>query len=640
MMRRIKIFSLCFLYLFAAFQHVQAQQNDSRAAKFHQKALAYYNAAVYDQAIIEVRKALKADPQYIESWLLLGDISNLKNDYATAIDAYSRAIVIDPAFFPPAFYILANLQFRENKYEEAIANYERFLALGVARPAESSRAEKNIQSARFRIYAIAHPVDYHPVNMGTAINSVGYDFVNYLSADGSALYFTRRIPNSRESDEDFYVSYRLGDTAWSAALPLGPPINTPGDEGALCLSPDGQLLFFAACSRPDGYGSCDLYYSTRQNNSWSEPKNLGSTVNSPSWESQPSFSPDGRTLYFVSNRSGGFGKSDIWITRLQDDGSWSAPENAGDKLNTAEDERSPFIHPDGATLYFSSKGWPGMGEGDIFVSRLDGNGNWSSPENIGYPVNTAADEMNLVVDNAGKYAYISSAAEGGFGLQDIYRFRLPEAARPLPVTYMKGVVFDSITGQKLSARFSLTDVDNNTVMVQSESNAQTGGFLLTIPANRNYALTVEKKGYLFYSARFRLQGIHDYTEPYFRDVPLKPIVKGEIATLNNIFFETDSARLLPESTAELNKLLQLLTSNPGLTIEISGHTDNTGTPAHNLALSEKRARAVYDFLIEHSIDSNRLSYKGYGENQPIAGNDTESGKAANRRTEFKVVEVK
>lgn len=637
-MRSIRIFSLYFICFFAVLQCVQAQQDNSRAAKFHHKALAYYNAAAYEQAVTEVRRALKADPQYIESWLLLGDISNLKNDYATAIDAYSRAIVIDPAFFPPAFYILANLQFRENKYTEAIASYERYLSLGVARTAEVTRAEKNIQSARFRIYALAHPVDYHPVNMGSAINSTGYDFINYLSADGAALYFTRRIPNIRQNDEDFYVSYRLGDTAWSAALPLGPPINTPGDEGALCLSPDGQLLFFAACNRPDGYGSCDIYYSTRQDNNWSDPKNLGPTVNSPSWESQPGFSPDGRTLYFVSNRSGGFGKSDIWITRLQDDGSWSVPENAGDKINSVEDERSPFIHPDGVTLYFSSKGWPGMGEGDIFVSRLDVNGSWSIPENIGFPVNTDADEMNLVVDNVGKYAYISSAAEGGFGLQDIYRFRLPEAARPLPVTYMKGLVFDSVSGQKLSARFSLTDVDNNNVIVQSESNAQTGEFLLAIPTNRNYALTVEKRGYLFYSAHFRLQGVHEFSEPFLRDVPLKPIVKGEIATLNNIFFETDSARLLPESTAELNKLLLLLTSNPGLAIEISGHTDNTGTPAYNLELSEKRARAVYDFLIKHSIESNRLSYKGYGANQPVADNDNEAGKAANRRTEFKVMD--
>ena len=638
-MRRIRIFSLYFLYLFLTLHGVHAQGDDSRAVKFHHKALAYYNAAAYEQAVTEVRKALKADPRYVESWLLLGDISNLKADYSTAIEAYSKAIAINPDFFPPAYYILANLQFREEEYAKAIVNYERYLSLGIARPAENTRVESNVKAARFRIEAMANPVDYHPVNMGPGINSSGYDFINYLSADGTALYFTRRTPDSRQNDEDFYVSYRLGDTTWSAAVPLGPPVNTPGDEGALCLSPDGQLLFFAACSRPDGYGSCDIYFSKKQGNSWSEPKNLGPVVNSSFWESQPSFAPDGRTLYFISNRPGGIGNSDIWITRLQDDGTWTPPENAGSNLNTPEAERSPFIHPDGSTLYFSSKGWPGMGEGDIFVSRLDDNGNWSEPENIGYPANTRADEMNLVVDNAGKYAYISSDIAGGQGLHDIYRFLLPVAARPLPVNYMKGVVYDSLSGQKLSARFSLTDVDNNNVIVQSESNAQTGEFLLAIPANRNYALTVEKKGYLFYSARFSLQGIHEYTEPYFRDVPLKPIVKGEITTLNNIFFETDSARLLPESTAELNKLLQLLTSNPSLSIEISGHTDNTGSGVYNNELSEKRARAVYDFLILNGIDKSRLSFMGYGDTRPIAGNDTESGKAANRRTEFKVTDT-
>lgn len=638
-MPKVTILLWCFLFCFVAVGSVKGQRDDSRAARFQQKALAYYNAAAYEQAVVEVRKALKADPEFIESWLLLGDISNLRNDYTTAIKAYSTAIKIDPSFFPPAFYILGNLQFRESNYEDAISSYEHYLSLGVARPREVTQAEKNIQTARFRIRAIAHPVDYNPVNMGPAINSEGYDFVNYLSADGTALYFTRRIPGRRQSDEDFYVSYLLGDTIWSKAMPMAPPINTPGDEGALCLSPDGQWLFFAACNRPDGYGSCDIYRSVRQRDGWSEPQNLGPEVNTPYWESQPGFSPDGRTLYFVSNRPGGIGKSDIWITRLQDDGSWSLPQNAGDKINTAEDERSPFIHPDGVTLYFSSKGWPGLGEGDIFMSRMDENGSWSIPENIGYPVNTAADEMNLVVDNAGKYAYISSAAKGGYGLQDIYRFQLPETVKPMPVTYMKGLVFDSITGQKLSAHFTLTDVDNNKVIVESESNPQTGGFFITIPVNRNYALSVEKKGYLFYSARFSLHQIHEYTRPYLRDVPLKPIQTGETFTLNNVFFETDSSRLLPESRAELNKLLQLLTANPGLKIEISGHTDNTGTPAYNLDLSEKRARAVYDFLVENNIQRKRLSYKGYGENYPVADNNTEAGKAANRRTEIKIIDL-
>jgi outer membrane protein OmpA-like peptidoglycan-associated protein len=639
MNRSLRLFSILFIFCLP-YQVYSQNRSESKAAKYHKKAIAYYNASAYDEALAEVGKALKSDEHYIESWLLSGDIYSLKENRPEAIRSYSKAIAIDHNFFPPAVYILANLQFEERLYADCIRNYEWYLQYPDARQVEKNKCLKNLATARFRLNAIENPVLVKPVNLGNSVNSAGYEFVNYISPDAERLYFTRRMTTGDIRDENFFIATRQSDTTWFPAVELGAPVNTPGDEGALCISPDGQYLFYSACNRPDGYGSCDLYVSKREGNRWGNPQNLGPRVNTSYWETQPSFASDGQTLYFVSNRPGGKGSSDIWLSRLDEKGEWSEPTNLGDSINTPESERGPFIHPDGRTLYFSSKGHTGMGEGDIFFSILDEKGNWSQPVNIGYPLNTEADEVTFIVDNAGKYAYFSSAIEGGFGLQDLYRVNLPVRIRPLPVTYMKGIVTDSTSGRFLGASFRLTDVESGKLIARSESESVTGAFLLCIPSGKKYALSVEKTGYLFYSAHFALEGEAGIREPYLKNVLLKPIREGETIVMRNIFFETDSTRLLPESQTELNSLLDLLSRNPGLKIEISGHTDNSGGETYNQYLSEKRAGEVYHFLTGKGIAAQRLSFKGFGASRPIAGNSTPEGRAQNRRTEFRVVGVK
>jgi len=620
-----------------AYTAMQAQDAKlSKADKYHQKALQYYNASIFDLALAESAKAIKADKNHIESWLLEGDIFAFKQDMPNAIHCYKQAISINRDFFPPAVYILANLQFESRLYAECIDNYEWYLQYSGARLAEKNKSIANLEKARFRNNAMLHPLNVTPVNLGPGINTAGYEFVNYISADGSTLYFTRRMTTGNERDEQFYYSRRINDTLWSDASELGPPVNTTGDEGALCLSPDGQFLIFSACDRPDGFGSCDLYIARREGKHWSEPLNMGPVINSSYWETQPSFSSDGLTLYFVSNRPGGYGSSDIWISKRVAGGDWGRPINAGEPINTSESERGPFIHPDGQTLYFSSKGHPGMGEGDIFYSKRGAEGIWSEPVNIGYPLNTPADEVTFIVDNEGKFAYFSSASEQGYGKQDIYRVNLPEQIKPMAVTFMKGVVTDSITGKFLGASFQLTDLESGKKIVQSESDPLSGEFLMSVPAGKKYALVVEKKGYLFYSATISPGNSSDIHKPYLKDIKLKPVKTGETFVLNNIFFETDSARLLPASITELNYLYQLLNRNSKICIEIGGHTDNTGKQAYNYALSERRARAVYDFLIDKGINPGRLKCKGYGSDKPIADNATELGRAQNRRTEIKI----
>ncbi|MGE3824631.1 MAG: OmpA family protein, partial [Bacteroidia bacterium] len=296
-----------------------------------------------------------------------------------------------------------------------------------------------------------------------------------------------------------------------------------------------------------------------------------------------------------------------------------------------------FIHPDNQTLYFSSDGHVGMGRKDIYYSRKDALGNWQKPVNLGYPINTWNNDDSFIVGASGKIAYFASDRKGGFGSLDLYSFELYESARPTMVTYVKGSVFASDTKKPLVAKFELIDLETNKVVVESSSNSEKGEFLVSLPVNKNYALNVSKEGYLFYSENFSLKDIKDITKPYQLNVGLQPVKTGEKVILKNIFFETNSFQLKEESTAELQKLLGLLQKNKNLKIEIGGHTDNVGDDKSNQLLSENRAKSVYEYLTTNGIPAERLSYKGFGETAPLATNDTEEGRAENRRTEFTVL---
>jgi outer membrane protein OmpA-like peptidoglycan-associated protein len=395
-------------------------------------------------------------------------------------------------------------------------------------------------------------------------------------------------------------------------------------------------MFFTACQKADSYGGCDIYFAKKTGNRWSEAINIGEPVNSRYWESQPSISSDGRTLYFVSNRPGGKGGMDIWKSYINDHGRFSKPENLGDSINTRGTESGPFIHPDNQTLYFASDAWLGMGGLDLYVSRKGVTNQWKRPDNLGYPINTHKDEEFLIVNAKGNLAYFSSNREGSRG-KDIYNFELYDEAQPFQVTYVKGKVFDAVTNEKLKAKFELIDLETSKLVMEAFSHNKTGEFLVCLPVNKNYALNVSKTGYLFYSENFSLKNPENPSETFLMDIPLQPIREGAIVVLKNIFYETDKYDLKPESKAELSKLISFLNKNPKVNIEISGHTDNIGEDDYNIKLSRNRALSVYNYLTENEISNTRLSYEGYGENSPVASNETEKGRAQNRRTEFKIV---
>jgi len=446
--------------------------------------------------------------------------------------------------------------------------------------------------------------------------------------------------------EDFYMSERAPDGAWQQSKPIPTVSTADYNEGAGTLTPDGRFIIFTKCALEDGsyggnlrgLGSCDLFISQRIGDRWSPAQNLGAPVNSASWESQPSMASDGRTLFFVRGRRTGNGVSDmdIYTSRMIDDGSWTKPEKLGPNVNTPWQEESVQIHPDGRTLYFSSNGHPGFGGLDIFVSRMQDDGSWDRALNLGHPINTGADENSLLVSARGDIAYFASDRPGGLGDLDLYSFDLYPEARPQPVTYIRGHVTDKTNGKPVEADVELIDLGTGKLATAAYSDPKTGEFLVCLPSGRRYALNASAEGYLFYSESYDVaEGAPG--EPITLEAPLSPLTSGSVIALRNIFFNTASYELLPASNAELDKLVKLLKSNPSLRIELGGHTDNVGNDAANQKLSEQRAQAVRDFAVKQGIDGASITAKGYGEAKPLATNDTEEGRSLNRRTEVTVL---
>ncbi|RMG80519.1 MAG: flagellar motor protein MotB, partial [Bacteroidetes bacterium] len=426
---------------------------------------------------------------------------------------------------------------------------------------------------------------------------------------------------------------------------------TENSEGAHTISADGHLLIFTACNRKSGFGSCDLFYSEYDCGEWSPVQVIPPPVSTGAWESQPSLSADGKKLYFASNRPGGIGEKDLWVAERQADGSWGTPQNLGAGINTPKDEKAPFIHPDGQTLYFLSSGHPGLGFEDLFICRKQSDGSWGTPQNFGYPINTENSEGPIFVSLDGKQAYFSSNRtdfEEAYGKMDIYTFELPPHLRPQPVTYVKATVRDEKDNRPLIAQVEFVDLMTGESYVQNQTDCD-GVFLVTLPSGKNYMLNINRDGYFFYSDHFELSAGGSFDDPFLLDVRLRPIPSQNASTdladaapgapiiLKNVFFETGSAELKPESLIELNRLKALLEAHPELKIQINGHTDHVGTEEDNLKLSNDRAKAVYDYLVQNGIHPERLRYKGFGESRPIDTNDTEAGRRNNRRTEFEVI---
>lgn len=638
---RIGLLVLC-LFASSVIMSQELHTRSNKALTAYDEGKKAYDFINYKKAESLLLKAVDHDPDFIEAHLLLAELFKDLRNFERSKKFYAEAIRIDSTFFPPAMYGYGEVHFTLGNYAEARRAFQSYLDMMEDQSLNAAKARKYIDDCEYALEAIKYPVSFDPLNLGDSVNTSQDEYWPAITADDKMLFFTRQIGaearNGRagQGHEDFYYSYRINGE-WSIAVNAGQPLNTMYNEGAQTLEAGGNYMYFTACNRKDGQGSCDIYYSAASNGKWKKGINIGSPVNSRHWESQPSLSPDGRRLYFVSNRPGGFGGMDLWVSTMIKDGKWSEPVNMGDKINTPGDEMSPFIHFDNRTLYFSSNGRPCMGGFDIFMSRMDKDSVWSEPENLGYPINTQTDEIGLIINSSGTIAYFSSEISPQKG-RDLFSFEVPEHIRPDPVSYFKGTVRDENTGKKLKASYELINLNTGKKEVVSSTDIR-GDFLVCLPSDFNYGINVNSPGYLFYSETFMLQAEHSSIEPFEKTILLSPIKIGEQMSLHNVFFDLDSWVLREESLPELGNLFKLLEDNPDLVVEIGGHTDSTGTEEYNYNLSEQRARVVRDFLINKGIEPARLKYRGYGESEPLNDNSTEEGMRKNRRTEIKVIET-
>jgi outer membrane protein OmpA-like peptidoglycan-associated protein/tetratricopeptide (TPR) repeat protein len=634
-----KVFLLFGLLLtLAGSAQYDADKVNKKAVQAYDNAMLQLRDGLVKDAVPLLGKAVEYDSNYVDAYLSLAGVYGELKNYRKSIDYYEIARRKDSVYFKyyylPYSINLAGL----GRFAEALQATNKFLEIDKLSDRSLRSATYRKQSYQFAIdYAVQHPDTsyvFAPVNLGDSINSARSEYYPSITIDDSLLVFTRKGDGIRE---DFMGSARLRpQTPYTKANPINGDINIQPAKGALHISQDGDWLLFAANVSGEGFGNFDLYISYSTPTGWSEPQNLGPNINTDYWESAPSLSPDKNALYFSSDRAGGYGGKDLYVSYRQPNGKWAAAINMGAAINTKGDEQAPFIHADNASLYFTSDGLTGYGGSDIFVVRKQGN-QWGTPENLGFPINTIENEGTLYVASNGINAYYASDRADSYGGLDLYKFDLRPDVRPVKTLYVKGHVFDAATGKGIPSTVELTD-DNNQQLVTKLQTNETGNYFMTLPVGRNYTFTVNRKGYLFYSDLFALAGKPADTT-YQKDIPLQPISLNATVAMKNIQFPSNSFELQPVSRIELDKLVQLLGENFTMHIQISGYTDNTGDPAKNIALSANRAKAVAAYLVSKGIDGKRLTWKGYGAAKPIAGNDTEEGKAKNRRTEFTITGI-
>ncbi len=574
-----------------------------------------------------------------------------------ALPYLEKAASIDP-LFPRVQFLLGFALQLNARWDEAAAAFQRHESQNPFQDPDPlyNTADDHITQCRNGKALQARAIRAEVMNMGAVINSPHADYGAAITADGEQLYFTsRRQTNASDKVnrvngdhfEDVYMS-RKSASGWSAAQRLPEPVNTPGNDASVGLFNDGRTMLIYR----DQDGTGDLFECKRTGSAWSVPDPLGPSVNTPQHESSAWYSFDRQWLYFVSERpDDNVGGQDIYRSRWDAaTGDWGAAENLGPTVNTIRDEEGVFVHPDGRTIYFSSKGHNSMGGYDVFRTRLE-NGRWTKPENLGWPVNSPDDDLFFVLSADGKHGFLSSFRADGMGEDDLYAVNfLPEEAVGEPVASASGAPIAPassstvlVKGKVLSLRFlngmeadiELLDLSDASLVARFKSDGETGEYMVAVPGGKEYAMYVKANGHLVHSQRITVP--EGSAAQLDWDVSLEPLATGSSSTMRNLFFAVNSAVLEEASRTELNQLVELLTVNPGLRIEVSGHTDADGSPEHNQKLSEERASNVREHLMAKGVAADRLVAKGHGASKPVAPNDSEANKALNRRTEITVL---
>jgi outer membrane protein OmpA-like peptidoglycan-associated protein/Tol biopolymer transport system component len=644
----MKYFYLTILLLTIFLSPVMTVAQSTKAKGLYDIGKKNYDDSKYPEAIKILTEAVKADAKYQDALYYLAGAYFYNENYDEAMEILKKLDAVNPDYWPYSYYWWGECYFYKNDLDNMKKKFEIFLQKEPKKP----KNEKDIHKAKYKIrYANEStairkkgPTMDQPVNLGS-VNSEFNDYMPQSNPTGKIIYFTstrKGSPfNSDSYDRDFQWGediYLMEKTAngWTDPKTLPAPINSKNNDGCASFSGDGQTMVYSACSRDEGIGSCDLYISTLVGSEWSEPKNMGNVVNSSDWDAQPALSADGSMIIFASNRTGGYGGEDLYMITKNVFGEWGVPSNLGPVINTPSSENAPFFGADGKTLYFSSNGHPGFGGYDIFVSTFM-DGKWTPPRNLGSPLNSDKDDKYFTIGGNGEVGYFASSREGGKGMYDLYSIKIPESMRPQPTVVVSGIVSNAKDNKPVQSWVMVEDLETGDLIATNKSNSVTGKYLAVLPSGRNYSVSANKEGFFFYSAKFEVPSGSKYQELTL-NIPLKPLEKGAKVILNNIFFETGKATLTPESKGELNRAVELLKTNPTMKIEISGYTDNVGSAASNMTLSQNRATSVLNYLVTGGIDASRLTPKGYGPNQPIASNDTPEGRQANRRTEFLILD--
>ncbi|MFY0672837.1 MAG: PD40 domain-containing protein [Bacteroidia bacterium] len=610
-------------------------QNPKKAKKLYKKAYEYYGYGDYDKSVEWANKSLEKDSLFINTLILFSDIYNLKGNYEAELAIYRRIIRIDSTDLR-SHVNMADLYMKNGEFEKAFAKYAFLKQAGWLPDRYNGLISKNHKESTKALELINNPKEFNREKLDGEINSDLDEYWPYITPDGKKLFFTRTsVVRQKEGnlrrEENIHIT-KWQDSLWVNEAKLPSIINTNENEGAQCITQDGKTMFFTVCkTTPGTRGDCNIYITRLKGKKWTIPEKLPTPVNTTYKETQPSISYDGRMLFFSSDRPGGKGGMDIWVTRMNDDSLWANPKNLSE-INSNQNEESPFIHPDNKTIYFSSTGHYGLGKGDFFMAKLGKD----SVVNLGYPLNNHEMQLGIYVDLEGIFGYYASVnIEENTGL-DVYRFTLPNDVKPEPLKIIKGFLVDAISNEPIkNGDIVVYNLAKNQHVV-NYTTLKDGSFKFGLPANTQFAILAEAEGYLPHS-------VHSKAEKLGTDstliIKLNPIVKEETFALQNIFFEFDSASLKPISTSEINYLASFLKKYPKVIIEIGGHTDNVGAKSYNQKLSEERANAVYKAVekIFGSDISKRVKVKGYGDSKPIADNSTEEGRQLNRRTEIKIL---
>ena len=622
-----------------------------------QKGLQALNKGDYPNAGVYIGAALRQNEADQHALYLRGEWAMRTGKFPIAEGSWKRLTKRCPGYKPDLLFFIATLAIEAGRPEEAERYLEQWFLrsdreLGYEKEAENMLAELNLKET-----FLANPVPFNP-QPARNLNTRWDEYLAALTPDGSSIYFTRRSKKKNKYDgpgaqlrsvEEFSSAVSTGEhqgmPAFEEGTALEAPFNTQYNEGGPSITADNRFMVFTICERnpKTGAQNCDLYYTTYEYGVWNGIRPMPEGINRPeSWESQPSISPNGDILYFTSDRKGGYGGLDLYRSTKDANGNWGVPENLGAAVNTKKNEKSPFIHPDSESLYFASDGHPGMGGYDLFKIQIaQGSAQWGKPMNLGYPINTGSDEIGMMVTLDGQKAYFASNKINQSNGWDIYFFDLYEAVQPEEVVLVRGqlkidqfasdedpkvLLKNSVTGE--SQQLQLSHDDNSFTAVVKKEEAQ------------QVLVQVEAKKAAFSAAPLRLspnfedEGLHK-NEVYI-DLEHKDLESGEAYPIPHILFETASDRLDAQSELLIASFAEYLLVAPSLSVQIQGHTDNVGDAGANLDLSQRRAKRVAQTIIDLGVSSSRITYRGYGEKRPVASNDSEAGRAQNRRTVFVV----